>query len=97
MKSSGLKQAREERHLMESGGVVGYSSQGSHWAARNWSSSQSAAGSTARPQTCQKGRLSRACYDLERPPTQPTFSEGGVTLEALEALDVEDAVPGLHD
>ena len=26
-----------------------------------------------------------------------TFSEGGVTLVALEALDVEDAVPRLHD
>ena len=26
-----------------------------------------------------------------------TFSEGGVTLVALEAFDVEDAVPRLHD
>ena len=44
---------------MGSGEVVEDSSQGSRLAARNWSSSQSAAGNTARPQTCQKGRLSR--------------------------------------
>ena len=30
-------------------------------------------------------------------PSYFTFSERGVALEALEALDVEDAVPRLHD
>ena len=84
---------------MESGGVVEDSSQGSRWAARNWSSSQSAAGNTARPQTCQKGRLGRKmlCYQLKLFSVFCTFSEGGVTLVALEAFDVEDAVPRLHD
>ena len=84
---------------MENGGVAEDNSQGSRLAARNWSSSQSAAGNTARPQTCQKGRLSRMMLSAEeeKNSVSRTFSEGGVTLEALEALDVEDAVPRLHD
>ena len=84
---------------MESGGEVEDNSQGSLWGDRSWSSSQSGDGNTARPQTCQRGRLKhKDCYP------EPlffesvlTFSEGGVTLVALEAFDVEDAVPRLHD
>ena len=87
-------------HLMESGGEVEDNSQGSLSGDRSWSSSQSGDGNTARPQTCQRGRLKhKDCYPeplfFESVPL--TFSEGGVTLVALEAFDVEDAVPRLHD
>ena len=85
-------------HLMESGGEVEDNSQGSLLGDRSWSSSQSGDGNTARPQTCQRGRLCTKIVILNHfESVALTFSEGGVTLVALEAFDVEDAVPRLHD